>query len=854
MTDIARELRPVQVLLDLRRFIETPERHAGGGTTDFFDGDDAGFARHKTRLRGKITTIAQSLRKERRPVGFLKVQLRENALAKSYRPIGSLFTESHGFALVGANRIGEMVFQGTPDDLDRLDRIVDLRAEATPPFVLNKKTGLMERRASGYRSELGAIGDIDLHDRTDRMTFSAEQAVEWLSQPNTLGGYIVELFRPDPARNEHAIALAIAQLRDALAGVGMGLSVRPFLPAENTAGYGDPPLAMTVQLTKNPAALVALPFNSDGQPARSAVPMSTDADDEPDFSVDRHRLLLSILSEQSLVRSVELPPLVEASPLSEPTAGISVTVPRPKPEVEYPVVGIIDGGIAAIPELNDWRIGEAALVPAADRDESHGTFIAGLVVAGRTLNPEIAPAFEPGGCKFYDLDIFPRKDLRPNYFRDIEYFFDLLDEKIKAAKRDHGVRVFNLSFGLRSALPRIGYSPIADRFDRLARANDVILVICAGNLPPTGKRPSWPAKPADAVQMLAAFGAREGRITPPAEHLLGLTVGAINPPGISGHVPDVPTTYMRRGPGVGGARKPELSHYGGVAATGAGANRTGLASFNAAGEVVENCGTSFAAPPVAATMATLNHRLQGTPTRELLMALPIHRAMRPKVLTHKNLKHISREFVGFGIAPPADDVLMDDPYAITLVFSEVLKARQILQFPLTWPRSLVNADGSCRGRVDLTLVYTPSIDAAHKEEAQRLQLEAYLRQETGIDEETGESVYESQLLHDGAQVPQGMDKTEKYMLMAGLKWSPVKRYYANMPQGRGDSSNWELSLKSQTRAGARFPGEGVPFTILLTISDTSRSSPIHDEIRNQLMSTGLQIDDIMVAHRVRPRG
>ena len=44
----------------------------------------------------------------------MRVQMREDALGKSYRPIASLFTEGHGFALVGAGRIGEMVFQVRP--------------------------------------------------------------------------------------------------------------------------------------------------------------------------------------------------------------------------------------------------------------------------------------------------------------------------------------------------------------------------------------------------------------------------------------------------------------------------------------------------------------------------------------------------------------------------------------------------------------------------------------------------------------------------------------------------------------------------------------------------------------------
>jgi hypothetical protein len=44
----------------------------------------------------------------------------------------------------------------------------------------------------------------------------------------------------------------------------------------------------------------------------------------------------------------------------------------------------------------------------------------------------------------------------------------------------------------------------------------------------------------------------------------------------------------------------------------------------------------------------------------------------------------------------------------------------------------------------LTLAYTPPIDAAHKEEAMRVQLEAHLHQER-LDSDTGEIGWESRL-------------------------------------------------------------------------------------------------------------
>ena len=147
MADVS--LRPIQVLLDTKRFIDVPEQQPfGGGNKDFYSDDDRGFLNHKKKVRGRLQAIEASLRERNDRLGFVKVQMREDALAKSYRPLGALFTESHGFALVGAQGIGEIIFQVTPESISRLERIVDERAEATPRMAPNSKTGEMEKRPS----------------------------------------------------------------------------------------------------------------------------------------------------------------------------------------------------------------------------------------------------------------------------------------------------------------------------------------------------------------------------------------------------------------------------------------------------------------------------------------------------------------------------------------------------------------------------------------------------------------------------------------------------------------------------------------------------------------------------------
>ena len=418
------------------------------------------------------------------------------------------------------------------------------------------------------------------------------------------------------------------------------------------------------------------------------------------------------------------------------------------------------------------------------------------------------------------------------------------------AKSDSSVRIFNLSLGSPDTRQGFGYSPFAKAIDDIAIQHDVIFVVSVGNLSSVESRQPWPSDPNEAVQLLARGIIAEDRIVAPSDHLLGLSVGAVNPPGISGHNAGLPTTYTRRGPGVGGARKPDVCHFGGVL-PGSG-NRTGLFSLDENGTVFDNCGTSFATPLVASTLSTLNHRLEGSARRETLIALIVHRAERCTPIQHRVLRYVARDFVGFGMTQPADQCLSDNAHSITLVFSEILNRRDELRFEFSWPPSLVTPHGKYRGQVDLTLAFTPPIDELFETECLRVQLSAYLHQ-LELDSETDELVPQSRLSSYDNALPTGLAFTERYLLETGLKWTPVKRYRLNMSKGRGTSSLWRLSLKSFTRAGAQFPDAGVPFTIIMTISDPFQKALVYDQVQSEIKRLGLELADITVAHRVRAR-
>ncbi len=625
---------PVQILLNTEHLIARAEpRQRGGGCRDFFERNDRGFKIQKEKVCSSLRRIGDTLQRRDERTGFIRIQVRNEAFAKSHRPTKHLFKEAHGFSLVGTDRIGEMIFQTTPRALHGLEHTIERKAELTPARKINVKTKKPEYRISGYRSEVGALEEIELHDAVNRVAFSAEDAVAWLRQPSSMASYLVELFNPKsfidmPRGSIDALA---KNFRESLTNLPFGMIARPFSPENGRAQASGSSLFLSIRLVQNPEHQeICLPFLRESVPpgAYKQAPRPSTGTIRPSLDPNHHKTLLDALAKQTLVRRIHLPPLLEEGPISMKVQSASPDLPAPEKGADYPVVGIIDGGVAKILGLADWKIGEAGLVPPEDRDEHHGTFIAGLIAAGAAMNLHIADRLEPQGCKFFDLDVFPHRDLRGQYYgNDLSALFDQLEESIKFVKQTHDVRVFNFSFGLRNPNP-LKYSMEADWFDRMARAHDIIFVISSGNLHEGESRLPWPIDPNDVTEMLARSSLPQN-IVPPAEHLLGITVGAINPPGIDGHHEELPTTYTRRGPGVGGARKPDLAHFGGTAK-----NRTGLQSLFPSGDLIDNCGTNYANPNASALLATLDHILEHKQPREVLLALPAHRARRADALSH----------------------------------------------------------------------------------------------------------------------------------------------------------------------------------------------------------------------------
>lgn len=841
---------PIQFFLDTRKHIGTIPTKGGGGGKDFFHGRNDEFANHKQSVCASLASIAEEYLERRLLMGFLKVQVQEEALAKSHRPTWSVFTPGSGFPVVGGGKEGEMHFQCVPNRIARLMEKISSKAEISPRVVWNSNKNAWEERASRCRCEVGAIEKVSSFSRADKVDFSVDQALDVMSGTRATGGYTVELFRPEFLGFKETAWKVVKQFEDKLLRHGSILA-RPLIRNR----LGRPPIWMLeVDLASNEQESgIDVHFNEvEGEvyiePRGGVSKWKAERSGDP----VNHRRLLKMLAEEPLVKRVALPLELQSNPANVAGHAQPVEIPAPRDDHSYPVVGILDGGVAELSNIQKWSVGNNGPVTPEDREYSHGTFIAGLIVAGGNFNDAIRHRLEMQPCKYLDLPIIPRPENWLKYHRGIPELCEEIDELVKRAKEHSGVRVFNVSFNGVKPRKYLSYSEFAASLDEIALENDILFVVSAGNLSKEEIRPEWPELEEDVHKMLAERNSVHEGLAAPADHLLGLTIGAINTPNVAHASVDRPTVYTRRGPGPNGARKPDLSHYGGTPSMD-GCN-SGLCSLAADGSLRYDCGTSYAAPLVASTLATLNHRLGNKAQRELLMALMVHNAARHESLEKQGLSHVASDFVGYDRPCNAEECMSGNSYEFTLVFSDVIRCGQTLEYEFAWPKLLVGSNGECRGEVCITLAYTPLIDSKYAAECQRVSLDANLQQyHRKINKESGEVEYEwERKLNQIDEYNLGqLHHNEKRLLKRGLKWTPIKGYSRRMPRGVGNMSNWKLSLSTLLRDNARMPALEICFALIMTLRDLKRTERVFSEMRSQIINSGARISDMQTAHEIK---
>jgi serine protease AprX len=524
--------------------------------------------------------------------------------------------------------------------------------------------------------------------------------------------------------------------------------------------------------------------------------------------------------------------------------------PKPLPKLltrddvtgDFPVVVVVDSGISdQLPELESWVVGRESQVAPQYQNTDHGTFVAGLICWGSHLNPTIY-GLNDGPCGVFDLQVIPNHD--PDKGDTLALMESEFLVSLESALQDHAneYKVWNLSLSTDTTCSLDEFSTLAEELDNLQEKYQVSFVISAGNYdtPPLLDFPRTPPQ-LDA-----------GRITIPADSVLGITVGSISHVDYkkSGPKEHHPSAFSRHGAGPNHVIKPDLIHYGGSCSTDV-SHIAGIRSINGAGSA-ENIGTSFSAPLISRTLAQIYHQITPTPTAVLARALLTHHARDPR--TGSRVPDGDEDYFGFGLPASVPYCLECTSHTSTLVFDDVLRPGYFLEWDdFPYPPSL-RRDGRYFGEVWMTVAFSPARGSRWGTEYCETNIDAHFGVYRGQkSRKTGD--IKTKFL--GLVPPEHKNAGklyESYQVEKLRKWAPVRTYYGNLGDKGERGDRWRLKLQLLTRHGiedeAAFKPQ--PFSLIVTISDPEKKAPVYDEMA-QIVRSRFQAENLTVRAAARLR-
>jgi hypothetical protein len=551
------------------------------------------------------------------------------------------------------------------------------------------------------------------------------------------------------------------------------------------------------------------------------------------------------LSRLVAVRSIVSMPLVRTlRPQMFKAQALPVLTKRSDVAGDVPVVVVVDSGISdELPQLESWVVGRESYVARPYRNSDHGTFVAGLICWGAELNPTV-PGIDPAPCALFDLQVIPNDEPSKGDTDSIgeQELLGALETALQQHANEY--KVWNLSLGTDAVCSLDDFSEFAVELDNLQDRYNVSFVISAGNFTP----PPLLDYPRNKAQLDA------GRITTPADSVLGIAVGSVSHVHYTKDGPkqDEPSAFSRHGAGPNYVIKPDLVHYGGSCSTDA-AHVAGIRSINGSG-TAENLGTSFATPLVARSLAQIYHQITPTPTPVLARALLTHHARDPR--TKGRVPDGEENFFGFGLPAPVPYCLECTPYSSTLIFEDQLRPGFYLEWDhFPYPDSL-RKNGRYFGEIWMTVAFAPARGARWGSEYCETHIDAHFgvyRQK--VETETGEI----KLKFEGLVPPEHKNPGllyESYQVANLRKWAPVRTYHGDLGAKGKPGERWRLKVQLLARHGIDDGAgalKGQPFSLIVTIADPTKRAPVYDEMARTILNR-FQSQNLAVRAAARVRG
>jgi len=490
------------------------------------------------------------------------------------------------------------------------------------------------------------------------------------------------------------------------------------------------------------------------------------------FEVICHKAAdIELLSNIIGVRTVrQMPTLTTIRSAASQRRPLPRNLPLPDGSLsQYPIVAVVDSGVReGIPELDAWVLGRESTVAPEYQNTFHGTFVAGLVAFPLNLNAGLT-GIDSTPCAVFDVQVIPNGDPA---FGEIDALLESqLLQDLATILKEHSneIKVWNLSLGTDELCSLDSFSSLAIELDRLQETYGVSFVISAGNY---DERPSldYPRTPPQL---------EIGRITTPADSVLGVTVGSVAHMTYpkTGPSEGEPSPFSRHGAGPNFIIKPDLVHYGGTCRPD-GTQHHGVQSVVEDGKLGDGCGTSFSTPLVSRLLANIYHQVTPRPSRELARAILTHHARDPR--SGFRVPDSEENFLGFGLPTATPLCLQCEPWMSTLVFEDTLRPGYYLEWDdFPFPPSL-RRNGRYFGDIWMTLAFAPARSSSWGSEYCETHIDAHFgvyttrtTRATGTRREIFRGLVPPEHKNPGLLY-------EFFQVEKLRKWAPVRTYFGSL--------------------------------------------------------------------------
>jgi subtilisin family serine protease len=405
----------------------------------------------------------------------------------------------------------------------------------------------------------------------------------------------------------------------------------------------------------------------------------------------------------------------------------------PQASFTAPIVGLIDSGVRSAHPMLAPAILDAVTLSdefADGEDENgHGTRIAGLLLHGQLEDVLEIGLLPRPFCRLLSVRVLGADNQFP-----LASVWEAEVEKAIRYCAAQGARVINLSIGDEDTVYEGARStPLAAILDQLVRELGLVLVVPTGNVAPAAYLDATDTEVDAYVDALLTSA--ETTMLDPAPAVTALTVGALAPEALAGAALSSfpasrralgrggwPAPYSRRGPGIDGSIKPELSAVGGSLAIdaefGTFVDDDALGVVSTSGLPFErlldiDVGTSFAVPLVTRVAACVLARYPEFGAN-LVRALTVLAADEPSFaevlgdLTPAARRAVELQTVGYG-EPRLTEAVESTPHRTILVAEGEIEVDTTMIYEIPIPTSF-GAGGGTRG-IDIALAFDPETRA-----------------------------------------------------------------------------------------------------------------------------------------------